>query len=601
MTHTNKQIAAFLGLSVLTSVACVAQLSAQPDRVEAFGKYKMGLFVHYTFGSYPGTAAKPEGGLPKDVNELADNFDTKAFANVVDAMGAQYVQFTVFHAGMNVLYPSRIMGDKFPHKASKRDLIGDLLKELDSRGIKLVLYWHPQDGHDLTPEEQHVCGWGKFETWNPFITSLIDETSSRYGDKIAGYWLDSLVRSDILNGDKFKATILENSPHAVVWVNYGKQYNEQATYPGLSDLIASEYYPRPNGSPNTDDWPVHHSQMNIVVGGQWWAVPNGRVAVDGKNMYRFTIRVAATRGQRNGGVVWAASPYVNQQWEAGVIDAFNDLGKLIKPRKESIYDTLPSTAYVTLSKSLQKDTWGVATDSADGKFVYLHVLDPPKGRTLTITKASDDREFTKASLLIGGQAMKLKSALAAGYELTLPEDANWEEVDTVIRLRVDPVSDAKRKLKLNLALDRPVKVSSNHITTSPTYLTDGKRRGEEFWSTGDEQATKSHVEWVVVDMGQSQSISRVNLYPRNTNNNHGDGIPSDLNIKVSDDETTWKIVTEMKNIPHPNGNMVSITFPVCKARYVKVEGTRLRPSSEYNSYLMQLSEVEVYSAAKQLP
>jgi hypothetical protein len=444
--------AALLGLSGLTFVGCVGQLAAQPDRVEAFGKYKMGLFVHYTFGSYPGTAAKPEGGLPKDVDDLADNFDTKAFANVVETMGAQYVQFTVFHAGMNMLYPSRIMGDKFPHKVSKRDLIGGLLKELDSRGIKLVLYWHPQDGNDLTPDEQHVCGWGKFETWDPFITSLMDETSSRYGDKIAGYWLDGSVRSDILNGDKFKATILKNSPHAVVWVNYGQQYNEKAIYPGLSDLITSEWGHRPNSSPNTDDWPVHNSQMNIVVGEWWWAVPNGRVAVDGKNMYRFTIRVAATRGQRNGGVVWAAGPYVNQQWETGVVDAFKDLGKLIKPRKVSIYDTLPSFSFVTLPKSLQKDTWGVATDSADGKFVYLHVLNPPDNRALTIAKASDDREFTKASLLISGQAMKLKST-PAGYELTLPDDANWDEVDTVIRLRVDPASNAKRKLKLNLALE----------------------------------------------------------------------------------------------------------------------------------------------------
>jgi hypothetical protein len=122
-----------------------------------------------------------------------------------------------------------------------------------------------------------------------------------------------------------------------------------------------------------------------------------------------------------------------------------------------------------------------------------------------------------------------------------------------------------------------VKVSSNHITTSPVYLTDGHRGGEEFWSTGDEQVNKSHVEWVVVNLDQSRSIRRVNLYPCNTNNNRGDGIPSNQNIQVSDDETTWKTVAEKKNIPHPNGNIISITFPPCKSRCMKVEGTKLRP------------------------
>ncbi len=47
--------------------------------------------------------------------------------------------------------------------------------------------------------------------------------------------------------------------------------------------------------------------------------------------------------------------------------------------------------------------WGVATDAADGSATYLHVLNPPQGKTLRLGMPANGARFSKASLLAGGR------------------------------------------------------------------------------------------------------------------------------------------------------------------------------------------------------
>ena len=132
-------------------------------------------------------------------------------------------------------------------------------------------------------------------------------------------------------------------------------------------------------------------------------------------------------------IAWAAGPYANNQWERGVAEAFKELGQLMRANGRAIYDTVASTSYVTTPDAQPK--WGVATDSADGSTVYLHVFDPPQDTSLQIGKASDGRLFARATLLSNGKAVKL-TATDKGYGLTLPKSERWSDVDTVVCLSV---------------------------------------------------------------------------------------------------------------------------------------------------------------------
>jgi hypothetical protein len=325
---------------------------------------------------------------------------------------------------MNLLYPSRIWGRVFPNKVSKRDLIGDLADALKAEGIPLILYVHPDDRHDLTAAEQKKLMQHGYSTqvgiaeesdrrppdpvWEATYVRLIDEIGSRYGGRIDGYWEDG----GLCDGPKVKAVMLEHTPDAAIWKNGGWS-GPPAT------LIGSEEANQQH-------------QWAATVAGNWWA-SGGKMTRTPREMYQTTVLWAATQGQTNGGIAWSAGPYINNAWETGVAEAFKELGQLMHANGKAIYDTVASTSYVTTPAAHPK--WGVATDSADGSTVYLHVFNSPKDASLQIGKAADGRVFDRATLLSDGKAVGL-TATAHGYVLTLPQGEKWSGVDTVLCLAI---------------------------------------------------------------------------------------------------------------------------------------------------------------------
>lgn len=417
--------------SALLAFLSVSARAEPPDYLARIKQAKVGLFVHYVFGETRGqpalyTPMNIEGRKPKDLNELADAFDPIKLADFAETMGAEYVIFTAFHAGMNTMYPSRVMGGILPEKVSRRDVLKELQDALDAKGIPLMLYWNPADSHDLTKAEFEKIT-SKYGDFGAFVLALMKETSSRYGSRVSGYWFDApggkYSNSSVPH---FKALIGKDTPNAVIWGNGNRQ--------DLCNLATKECIPRPSPDLNTDNWEVQTMQMCMLPGVGWWAKPHGKIKLDARGMFRYTVRLAGTKGQTNGGAAWSDGPYGDNTWGGGVAENFAEMGHLLKARKVAIYGTRPSTSYVTEPKTVQTDTWGVATDAADGKAVYLHVLTPPEGPTLEIAKAADERVFSKAALL-DGREVSLK-AIDKGYALTLPLEAKWDAIDTVICLQV---------------------------------------------------------------------------------------------------------------------------------------------------------------------
>ncbi len=464
-----------------TSIAQAAEGQVEGGNLDFFSNAKMGLFVHYTY-SYPGyeyghTYDSPGGNPVADVNALADGFDEERFADVAQSMGAEYVTFTVFHAGMSALYPSETMNAIMPGKASNRDVIGDLLAALTARNIKLVLYFHPVDGHDLTTEQQALTGWGNYELWNKFINDLIVEIGERYDGQIAGFWFDGAPGSDRIDGARLKASVRQYNPEAAVWVNYGIRYNDSLVFPHLSDFVASETMGGIDA--NTDNWLTSSGQENNRVTQEWWARYNTPILYNAESMLRYTVRLAATLGQRNGGIQWATGPYANNEWEPGVEAEFARLGEKIAEIGPSLFGTRPSTSYITYPHTTQNDTWGVATDSADGQYVYLHVLNAPVGQTLQIDRAFDGREFHEARLLKGDVPLSLVQN-AGGYAITLLEGETWNETITVIRLGVSKSSDSEQWKQIEHV--RSIGIAEMAPTSAPKqfkpvyrgYMADGQ-------------------------------------------------------------------------------------------------------------------------------
>ncbi len=396
---------------------------------EYFKNARVGLFTHYTYATYRDGDENAWGGTwysrddsrpASSPEEAAAMFDGEAFARTAHDLGAEYVVFTVAHAGFNLLFPSETMKAVCPEKCTEHsDAIAKLIAGLKQYRIPLLLYMPPNDQHDINPADLKRMGWTGDRARMCFLTKLIREIYDRYGTGIAGFWFDQGGPDESVC-----KVVRACDPEAVIFVNTG--VTENTVKHPLSDFIVSEYYGSIQGC-DSDTLTTHYSQVNRQIG-NWWASGN-TAPTDARNLYRYTVRTAATEGQFNAGIAWSCGPYIDQTWETGVRELLSDLGDLLRAH-EGIYGTVPGRSYVTQpGVPLEKSEWGVSTESPDGKTVYLHVLNLPENGVLTLPAAADSKTFIKAEY--GDTQLELMKN-GEGYRIIMPETA--DPIDTVIRL-----------------------------------------------------------------------------------------------------------------------------------------------------------------------
>jgi hypothetical protein len=144
---------------------------------------KYGLMFHWT------SQTKPRNGPPKTYQDAVRDFDVERFAQMVDDAGGKHVIFTTSHGGFYFPGPNKTIDSILPGRTCDRDLVGDLIKALSKRGIKLMLYYHP--GHDDVPwwTRTHFDHDDKAEFFEQWM-AIIREIGERYGTGLAGFFFD---------------------------------------------------------------------------------------------------------------------------------------------------------------------------------------------------------------------------------------------------------------------------------------------------------------------------------------------------------------------------------------------------------------------------
>jgi len=126
----------------------------------------------------------------------------------------------------------------------------------------------------------------------------------------------------------------------------------------------------------------------------------------------------------------------------------------------------------------------------------------------------------------------------------------------------------------NLALGRPASASGYEGSSyDPKYAVDGNMNTRWWKKSKDTQ-------WITVDLGSTQTISKVTLYWHNY-------YAKEYEVRKSSDNRNWSTV---KRISYENGGKDDISFSSTSARYVQIRCTRA--ASEDNGY--SLYEFEVY-------
>ncbi len=267
---------------------------------------------------------------------------------------------------------------------------------------------------------------------------------------------------------------------------------------------------------------------------------------------------------------------------------------------------VPSTFFVKPADLTQPMILGYFTDPSGRSYVMLTNRDYNNSRTLDFNFSSKPSGITEVSKTTGTEVSLVQGTYNSGTGVLnitlLPGEG---------RLFALP---SGFKPYTNLAATATVTATSSNESTIDGWalnrINDDLRNSSPFasdlsgssngWSS-DSNKSVNHTESVTLDLGSSQTISEVDLYPRNETQGHiGAGFPFDFTIQVAANAAgPWTTVATKTNYSLSGNYVQPFSFSPQTARYVKVEGTNLRTITDESGqpYRMQLAEIEVYSSS----
>ncbi len=363
-----------------------------------------------------------------------NRFDVEAYADQLQAMGVEYLFFTAWHAGIYNLGPNAALERWLPGHTVKRDLIGELADALNKRGIKLIIYAHPNDGHDLPPEEQARVGFIKPEKgvqrrmpkFDDFINEVYGELATRYADKpnlLGFYWDGWWDNGGAIDPVRLRKTLLAAMPRALVF--------SSAFNPAWIDFETQErYYINWGSRNNIDKLIVQPANQTTIFAGGWYCTGlQEHSSYTTETLFRFTVLQACSGAP--GGICWAVSPTSDgKTWGSNNVATMTTVNGYIKPLRNALCGVAPSRNWTVPGGATYSTSRGYgATRSLDGSKEYLHVLKAPTGKSLDVELPRES--FKSAHMLSSGNPVKIES-LADRLRLTLSDADAWNSLDTVI-------------------------------------------------------------------------------------------------------------------------------------------------------------------------
>lgn len=234
-------------------MALAKKVQARLDRLmKWYLPARIGIFYHYGLFTGGGNAtsdrkqARPlayktpeefEAAAP-DPDLVAENF----VRNAID-MGAKYMILTLIHtcAGLMMLYPTK--QPEFRRK-TRLDYIGAYLRAARKAGLYPMLYY-PGDCHNFDAEETlgAVAPEITPDGCPEFVAvtcRILDELKERYGDLIAGFWLDGGAQGHF---SEVPGEIRKRFPDAVVVVNGRSDFKIDEQDVGTTEFSIAEAVP----------------------------------------------------------------------------------------------------------------------------------------------------------------------------------------------------------------------------------------------------------------------------------------------------------------------------------------------------------------------
>ncbi len=217
---------------------------AAAENTDWFRDARWGVMTHY-LGAPPSSSGGEE--LTAQMwNRQIDAFDVEGLADQIASTGAGYLLFTIGQNSGHFCAPNATY-DKFvgisPSKCSSRDLVADLGRALKKRNVRLLVYL-PSGAPAADPVARKKLGWrwgrtggwqlpgepvgGRLVEFQRKWEAVIREWSLRWGDLVAGWWIDGCYFPDQMyyfedepNFASLAASMRAGNPRSIVAFNPG--------------------------------------------------------------------------------------------------------------------------------------------------------------------------------------------------------------------------------------------------------------------------------------------------------------------------------------------------------------------------------------------
>ncbi|MBQ7699581.1 MAG: discoidin domain-containing protein [Clostridia bacterium] len=125
-------------------------------------------------------------------------------------------------------------------------------------------------------------------------------------------------------------------------------------------------------------------------------------------------------------------------------------------------------------------------------------------------------------------------------------------------------------------------------------LNDGKRFANSAVN-GWQSASKTGLDTITVDLGQTLEFNRIDLYPAGAAEGYGSHMPGGFTVSYSEDGETWRDIAKATGLKIHDNSAPSLKFNKVSGRYVKIEIT------ECTGKISELCEIEIYNDDGTLP
>lgn len=264
---TSIKVTALLILFLLISCAVSGEQDERENRImlakptpaqAVWQDLEIGMFIHFA----PNTWQDKEGdelSTPLE-NINPAKLDTDEWVSIAESMGAGYIVFVAKHVGGFCWWQTDTTEYSVKNTSwrnGKGDVLAELSKSCEKRGMKLGVYLSPADrkhgatvgGKCKTPEEQ--------EAYNKLYRKQLTELLSRYGDMIEVWFDGSIVVEvgDILKQYAPKAVVFQGPYASIRWVGNEEGFAPYPAWNSISQADAkSGTATAEQGRPDGDVW-----------------------------------------------------------------------------------------------------------------------------------------------------------------------------------------------------------------------------------------------------------------------------------------------------------------------------------------------------------